>query len=183
METVRWGTLPEELRAMPFTLRIMEFVGLWGSWANFYRFALLYSLGIMDIVFPKIFLGIGSDDVTAICKGVAELMFELSIYCTLAILAAKRKTFEQKIDLNLINVMIIFFLSLVHVFCYSYLGSELAEEAAAVGTAIYDLPWYEHSAELQRYYRLMIQRTQRPTGITGVKFFVVERTTFFSVRF
>uniref|UniRef100_A0A8D8J0Y7 Odorant receptor coreceptor n=1 Tax=Culex pipiens TaxID=7175 RepID=A0A8D8J0Y7_CULPI len=104
-----------------------------------------------------------------------EFLFCIMVWCLNMIYIS------QKIDLNLINVMIIFFLSLVHVFCYSYLGSELAEEAAAVGTAIYDLPWYEHSAELQRYYRLMLQRTQRPTGITGVKFFVVERTTFFSV--
>lgn len=89
----------------------------------------------------------------------------------------------QKVDLNLINVMIIFGLSLAQVFGYSYLGSQLTEEADAVGKAIYDLPWYEHSIELQRFYRLIIQRTQRPTGITGATFFIVQRTTFASVRY
>ena len=77
--------------------------------------------------------------------------------------------------------MIVFCVSLMQTFGYSYLGTELAEEAAAVGEAIYDLPWYEHSVELQRYYRLIIQRTQRPTGITGAKLFVVHLVTFASV--
>ncbi|KAL9708376.1 hypothetical protein quinque_011894 [Culex quinquefasciatus] len=88
---------------------------------------------------------------------------------------------SKKLDPNLLNVMIIFLLTLVQTFGYSYLGTELAEEAEAVGKAIYDLPWYEHSVELQRFYRLMIQRTQRPTGITGAKFFIVQLTTFASV--
>lgn len=79
----------------------------------------------------------------------------------------------QNVNLNLINVMIPFGLSLIETYGYAYLGSELTAEADAVGQAIYELPWYEASAEFQRYYRLMIQRTQRATGITAVKFFLV----------
>uniref|UniRef100_A0A8D8F636 Odorant receptor coreceptor n=1 Tax=Culex pipiens TaxID=7175 RepID=A0A8D8F636_CULPI len=91
------------------------------------------------------------------------------------------KSSTSKVDLNLVSVLIIFWLSLVQTLGFSYLGSELAEEAAAVGRAIYDLAWYEHPVELQRYYRLIIQRTQRPTGITGAKLFIVRRTTFASM--
>ncbi|KAL9692061.1 hypothetical protein quinque_015817 [Culex quinquefasciatus] len=265
----------------------MARVGLWGPRFRVYRFWALFTFGTMVILFPKTVLGIGSDDVTAICKGLAELNFEASIYIPMAIFALKRDAFERvvqgwtrffrevsfgeeskdcynmireqnynslcyrlvaekirklpqptddgstkvnigdlkklvevhrkaynvtiliedicqvplalefltcvifwclsmiyiskKIDFNLINVMIIFCLSLIETFGCSFLGSELAEEAEAVGKAIYDLPWYEHSVELQRFYRLIIQRTQRPTGITGVKLFVVQRTTFASV--
>lgn len=89
----------------------------------------------------------------------------------------------QTIDFNLFNLMIIFLLSVTEIFTYSYLGSELSEQAAAVGKAFYDLPWYDHPAELQRYYRLIIQRTQRTTVITGIKFFVVELASFSSGRF
>ncbi|XP_039436806.1 uncharacterized protein LOC120418448 [Culex pipiens pallens] len=379
MDTIQWGSLPEELQVMPFNLRIMAHVGLWGPRYRVYRFWALFTFGTMVILFPKTVLGIGSDDVTAICKGLAELNFEASIYIPMAIFALKRDAFERviqgldeifrevtlgeeskdcynmireqnvkikkffkflvvycvygpfayclpavlishwrfwnsfepmvfelpmeqnfyglqirtnfthyhifvglsmiaysfcgfmslikiatmcfmikynslcyrlvaekirklpqhtddgptkvniedlkklvevhrkaynvteliedicqvplalefltcvifwclsmiyiskKIDFNLINVMIIFCLSLIETFGCSFLGSELAEEAEAVGKAIYDLPWYEHSVELQRFYRLIIQRTQRPTGITGVKLFVVQRTTFASV--
>lgn len=89
----------------------------------------------------------------------------------------------QYIDFSLFNIMVLFLASLMETFGYSYLGSELSEEAAAVGTAIYDLPWYDHSVELQRYYRLIIQRTQRTTGIFGLRFFLVQLTTFANVRF
>ncbi|KAL1377655.1 hypothetical protein pipiens_004134 [Culex pipiens pipiens] len=169
MDTVRWASLPEDLRAMPFNLRFMGFIGLWGPRRKIYKFLVPLIFATMVIMFPKAVLGIGSSDATAICKGVAEFIFELSNFVTL------------KFDLNMLNVMIIFLLTLVQAFGYSYLGTELAEEAEAVGKAIYDLPWYEHSVELQSYYRLIIQRTQRPTGITGAKFFIVQRTTFASV--
>ncbi|KAL1401909.1 hypothetical protein pipiens_006316 [Culex pipiens pipiens] len=88
---------------------------------------------------------------------------------------------SNNIDFNLVNVMVLFWLSLLETFGYSYLGSKLTEQADLVGAAIYDLPWYEHSVELQRYYRLMLQRVQRPTGVTGAKFFVVQLATFGSV--
>lgn len=68
-------------------------------------------------------------------------------------------------------------------FGYSYLGSDLTNSADAVGEAVYGLPWYEHSVELQRYYKLIIRRTQKSTCISGIKFFVVELTTFSNVRF
>ncbi|XP_039436467.1 uncharacterized protein LOC120418231 [Culex pipiens pallens] len=160
------AVIAEELQVMTFNLRILEWIGLWGNRGKLYRFLFAFTYVVMVIMFPKAVLGVGSNDATLICKGIAEFIFELS---------------NLKFDLNLLNVMIIFLLTLVQAFGYSYLGTELAEEAEAVGKAIYDLPWYEHSVELQRYYRLMMQRTQRPTGITGAKFFIVQRTTFASV--
>ncbi|XP_038109911.1 uncharacterized protein LOC6035758 isoform X1 [Culex quinquefasciatus] len=85
---------------------------------------------------------------------------------------------SHNIGFNLVNVMVLFGLTVLETFGYSYLGSKLTEQADEVGAAIYDLPWFEHSVELQRYYRLMLQRVQRPTEITGAKFFVVQLATF-----
>nr|WGO51535.1 odorant receptor 28 [Culex quinquefasciatus] len=379
MDATQRIKLPEELRVMPFNLRFLELVGLWGPRGQLYRFYLAVTFAAMVILFPKAVLGIGSSDVTAICKGIAEFVFELAIFVNVTIIAVKRKSLESviqglgeifyelsvgeesddnydmilklnlkmrkffnflilysgcapfafclpsliinhwrfwnnhfplnfelpmeqefyglhirknfthyhifvafsiaaycicaflelikiattcfiikyssltyrliatmikklpnndkdmqttvdveklkeivelhrkaynitnqieeicqipvalefltcvmfwclnmiyisnKVDLNLVSVLIIFWLSLVQTFSFSYLGSELAEEAAAVGKAIFDLSWYEHPVELQRCYRLIIQRTQRPTGITGAKLFFVHRTTFASV--
>lgn len=69
--------------------------------------------------------------------------------------------------------MVTFCLSLVETYGYSYLGSKLTDEAAAVGRAIYNLPWYKESVELQNQYRMVLQRSQRATGITAAKFFIV----------
>ncbi|XP_065073010.1 uncharacterized protein LOC135697316 [Ochlerotatus camptorhynchus] len=80
---------------------------------------------------------------------------------------------SMHVNFNLVNVTIPFCLSLIETYAYSYLGSELTAEAEEVGQAIYELPWYEDSAELQRYYCLIIQRSQRATGTTAVKFFLV----------
>uniref|UniRef100_A0A1S4JAL4 Odorant receptor n=1 Tax=Culex quinquefasciatus TaxID=7176 RepID=A0A1S4JAL4_CULQU len=329
MDATQRIKLPEELQVMPFSLRFLELVGLWGPRGQLYRFYLPVTFATMVILFPKAVLGIGSSDVTAICKGIAEFVFELAIFVNVTIIAVKRKSLEsviqglgeifyerefyglhirknfthyhifvafsiaaycicaflelikiattcfiikyssltyrliatmikklpnndkdmqttvdveklkeivelhrkayklhdgdeipvalefltcvmfwclnmiytsnvdtlmhlktlqlltnfyfQKVDLNLVRVLIIFCLSLVQTLGFSYLGSELAEEAAAVGQAIFDLSWYEHPVGLQRCYRLIIQRTQRPTGITGAKLFFVHRTTFASV--
>lgn len=78
--------------------------------------------------------------------------------------------------------MVVFLLSLIETYGYAYLGSQLTAEAQAVGQAVYELTWYEDSAELQRYYRLIIQRSQRETGITAAKFFVVGIEKFGKVR-
>ncbi|KAL1401906.1 hypothetical protein pipiens_006313 [Culex pipiens pipiens] len=369
--------LPEELLVMPANLRILEFIGLWGSWDNFYRFVVLFLYAFSIIFLPKLVDGIGSSDSAAIIKGIAEFVFEASIYVPIVIFAVKRRTFEKlmdefedffrkvtidenfgacydiivdqnnkiktffkfylvyclsapfaysipslfgnhvhywtrgntteplilelpaeqefygmqirtsfsqyhyflaisvpahcvstlfsllkittaffmikyssltyrvvaarvqklaqleeitisdlaevvelheqafqitelveemghipiamefltcivywcltmlyastRIDFNLFNVMVLFFASLMETFGYSYLGSDLTNSADAVGEAVYDLPWYEHSVELQRYYKLIIRRTQRSTCISGIKFFVVELTTFSNV--
>ncbi|XP_055642205.1 odorant receptor 45b-like [Toxorhynchites rutilus septentrionalis] len=380
--------LPAELQVMPFNLRLMELVGMWGPTSKTYRFYLSYSFGIMMILFPKIFLGMGSDRFDDIAKGLSELLFQTNLYVSVAIFAIKRSAFERMVDilseifrkvtgpqhprecyemiceqnkkndkfakfyalnccfgpfvytipaftttylryfsasgnyteeplrfelpmeqefyglqirtnfvhyhiflalgqvvycycayisvikvtsmlilikyssltyrliavqirylrlqlimekkedyakmkieqlvkivqlhesafemtklveeivhipmamqfmtcimvwclimlyvstnitLTLFNLMVPFWLSVIETYGFSYLGTELMQEAAAVGTAIYELPWYEDSVELQRYYRLIIQRTQRTTGVTAAKFFYVGIEKFGSV--
>ncbi|XP_038109910.1 uncharacterized protein LOC6035766 [Culex quinquefasciatus] len=377
--------LPEELQVMPFSLRIMSLIGVWGSRDRFYRFCIIFSYGIIIVLFPKAVLGIGSSDYGAIAKGIGEFLFEFVIFAFMVIFVTKRRHFEAMIyeltdmfkkvtfreqtrncteiiikqniqlkkfynisvmycgyaaiayclpsfcishwrywtskyyncsnplifdlpmeqefyglqirtnflhyhiflllsllsyctsssftfvktttplfmmkyntlayrlvaakirelpnhlaeskqseisksdlievvqlhrqaykvtnlienicqipmalqfltcilfwcltmfyastnvNFNLFNVALAFFLSLLETAGYAYLGSELIEAADSVGAAIYDLPWYEDSVEMQRFYRLMIQRTQQRTCVTGVRFFVVELTSFSKV--
>ncbi|XP_038112161.1 uncharacterized protein LOC119767500 [Culex quinquefasciatus] len=98
MDTVRWASLPEDLRVMPFNLRFMRFIGLWGPRRKVYKFLVLLIFATMVIMFPKVVLGIGSSDITVICKGVAEFVFELPNFVTLTILALKRQRFETVIQ-------------------------------------------------------------------------------------
>lgn len=90
--------IAEELQVMPFNLRILELIGLWGNRGKLYRFLLAFTYVVMVIMFPKAVLGVGSSDATQICKGIAEFIFELSNLVTLGVLAAKRNTFEQVIQ-------------------------------------------------------------------------------------
>ncbi|KAL9708380.1 hypothetical protein quinque_011898 [Culex quinquefasciatus] len=270
MDATQRIKLPEELRVMPFNLRFLELVGLWGPRGQLYRFYLPVTFATMVILFPKAVLGIGSSDVTAICKGNAEFVFELAIFVNVTIIAVKRKSLESVIQglgeifyefslpmeqefyglhirknfthyhifvafsiaaycicafLELIKIATTCFIIKYSSLTYRLIATmikklpnndkdmqttvdveklkeivelhrkaynitnqieeicqiPLAEEAAAVGQAIFDLSWYEHPVGLQRCYRLIIQRTQRPTGIAGVKLFFVHRTTFASV--
>lgn len=83
---------------MPFNLRFLELVGLWGPRGQLYRFYLPVTFATMVILFPKAVLGIGSSDVTAICKGNAEFVFELAIFVNVTIIAVKRKSLESVIQ-------------------------------------------------------------------------------------
>ncbi|XP_055623179.1 odorant receptor 4-like [Toxorhynchites rutilus septentrionalis] len=80
---------------------------------------------------------------------------------------------STNINISLCNVLILFFLSLVETYGYSYLGQQITDEAAAVESAIYDLPWYDESVELQNSYRMILRRSQHEVGITAAKFFIV----------
>lgn len=98
MDATQRIKLPEELRVMPFNLRFLELVGLWGPRGQLYRFYLPVTFAAMVILFPKAVLGIGSSDVTAICKGIAEFVFELAIFVNVTIIAVKRKSLESVIQ-------------------------------------------------------------------------------------
>ncbi|EDS41930.1 olfactory receptor [Culex quinquefasciatus] len=134
MDATQRIKLPEELQVMPFSLRFLELVGLWGPRGQLYRFYLPVTFATMVILFPKAVLGIGSSDVTAICKGIAEFVFELAIFVNVTIIAVKRKSLESVIQ------------GLGEIFY-----EQLAEEAAAVGQAIFDLSWYEHPVMQMSY--------------------------------
>ncbi|XP_055632876.1 uncharacterized protein LOC129773301 [Toxorhynchites rutilus septentrionalis] len=380
MSVVFRRELPTELKVMPFTLRVMTFVGLWENRKCFYRFMMAYSWGAFVVLFPKAVLGIGSNRFDAIAKGIAELFYQSNLSIGAGILAAKRNYFKQMVDLltevieevtgkdqpencyeeirkqnrainrfakfyaiyvtvgpfvfcippvavsylryfatsgnssevlefelpmeqrfyglqirtnfvhynifvlcsisaycgyavlslikvsstiammkycalmyrliamqikhfstlpedtpkaqklarivrlhnsafrvtqlaenilniplmvqfmscmlfwclamfyvstnidiSLVNVMVVFALSLIETYGYSYLGTEISNEAAEVGRAIYDLAWYDESAELQNQYRLVLQRSQLETRITAAKFFTVGIEQFGSI--
>lgn len=82
---------------MPFSQRIMSLIGVWGSRDRFYRFCIIFSYGIIIVLFPKAVLGIGSSDYGAIAKGIGEFLFEFVIFAFMVIFVTKRRHFEAMI--------------------------------------------------------------------------------------
>ncbi|XP_019561175.3 odorant receptor 63a [Aedes albopictus] len=74
---------------------------------------------------------------------------------------------------NGFNVAVLFVVFIVEMVVYCVSGTHLSENAFKVGSAIYHYPWYLEPADMQRDLRFMIQRAQRPCGITAAKFYFV----------
>ncbi|XP_021694420.1 odorant receptor Or2 isoform X2 [Aedes aegypti] len=64
------------------------------------------------------------------------------------------------------------------IFSFSMLGAEVMEESARVSDAVYNSNWYMRMPAERRLLWFMKLRSDRPVGITAVKFFFVNRSTF-----
>ncbi|EDS31418.1 Odorant receptor 92a [Culex quinquefasciatus] len=91
----RMATLPNLLQVMPSTLRLMELTGLWGSPKLIHRFVLMYCYGLLVMLLPRFVFGVGSEDVSAIIKSLAEVIFLVSIFVPTLIFAAKLRGLER----------------------------------------------------------------------------------------
>ncbi|KAL9701408.1 hypothetical protein quinque_004849 [Culex quinquefasciatus] len=190
------ATLPNLLQVMPSTLSLMELTGLWGSPKLIHRFVLMYCYGLLVMLLPRFVFGVGSEDVSAIIKSLAEVIFIVSIFVPTLIFAAKLRGLERVVrglgeifregetmGYDLFSILIVVLSSLVEAFGYAYLGSELSEQAEEVGVACYDLPWYVNcSKELKGAFQLMIQRSQKVCQLTGIKMLPIELKTYGDVR-
>ena len=75
----------------------------------------------------------------------------------------------------------IIFMSIIqsNAFMFSYFGTKLMEESAAVGEEIANLPWYNiKSKSIQKYLILIQLRAQKPVGITAGKFYFISFKSF-----
>ncbi|XP_062551608.1 odorant receptor 22c-like [Armigeres subalbatus] len=74
---------------------------------------------------------------------------------------------------NAINVVVMFVVLMGEMVVYCFNGTRLSENALEVSNVIYNYQWYEEPVAMQRDMRFMIQRAQKPTGITAAKFYFV----------
>ncbi|XP_058453435.1 odorant receptor 4-like [Malaya genurostris] len=72
-----------------------------------------------------------------------------------------------------INIWIMLLVLLIEMTIYCFIGTDLSEKAAEVGHAMYRYPWYKDPVDMQKSVQLIIQRAQRPAGITAAKFYFV----------
>ncbi|XP_055642893.1 uncharacterized protein LOC129779439 isoform X2 [Toxorhynchites rutilus septentrionalis] len=71
---------------------------------------------------------------------------------------------------NVGNVLILFSVLLYEITVYCINGTNLSEKVA---DAIYSFPWYDEKTSVQKSAILIIQRAQKPTGITAAKFYYI----------
>ncbi|XP_062556792.1 odorant receptor Or2-like [Armigeres subalbatus] len=74
---------------------------------------------------------------------------------------------------NAANVMLLFMVLMSEMVVYCVNGTALSEQAAGVANAMYNHPWHVESIPMQKNIKIIIQRAQRPTGITAAKFYYV----------
>ncbi|KXJ75893.1 hypothetical protein RP20_CCG010815 [Aedes albopictus] len=74
---------------------------------------------------------------------------------------------------NALNVVVLFVVFIVEMVVYCVSGTRLSENALKVSSAIYHYQWYLEPADMQRDLRFIIQRAQKPCGITAAKFYFV----------
>lgn len=66
-----------------------------------------------------------------------------------------------------------------NLFMFSYFGTKLLEESAAVGKKIENLPWYNFKSKNLLNYLILIQlRAQKPIGITAGKLYFISFKSF-----
>ncbi|XP_053690903.1 odorant receptor 49b-like [Sabethes cyaneus] len=85
---------------------------------------------------------------------------------------------SSNFGLDAANVMILFIVLLVEMLVYCKNGTILSEKAAQVANAIYVYDWYKDPIDMQRKVMLMIERAQKPAGITAAGFYYVNIQRF-----
>ncbi|GAB0092958.1 hypothetical protein DMENIID0001_080100 [Sergentomyia squamirostris] len=63
-------------------------------------------------------------------------------------------------------------------YMFSWFGSYLTTSSFEVGMAAYDCGWLNAPPELQKHIILIIQRSQRPLGVTASKFYYISIESF-----
>ncbi|XP_058818984.1 odorant receptor 13a-like [Topomyia yanbarensis] len=76
------------------------------------------------------------------------------------------------------NLILLFVILMGEMAIYCINGNILSDKAAEVAHAMYRYPWYREPADVQRTIRLIIQRAQKPTGVTAAKFYFVNIERF-----
>ncbi|KAL1379368.1 hypothetical protein pipiens_014947 [Culex pipiens pipiens] len=75
---------------------------------------------------------------------------------------------------NVATVVQLFMVLVGEMIVYCFNGTMLIEKATSVVDALFYYPWYKEPVRVQKTFLRMIQRGQRPTGITAAKFYYVD---------
>ncbi|XP_053668934.1 odorant receptor 49b-like [Anopheles marshallii] len=114
---------------------------------------------LLEIIFRWVFLG--------------QFVQCVMIWCSLVLYVA-----VTGLSTKAANVGVLFILLTVETFGFCYFGSDLTSESLSVARAVYDCYWYERSVSIQRKLRMVLQRAQKPVGISAGKFCFVDIEQF-----
>ncbi|XP_062551586.1 odorant receptor 4-like [Armigeres subalbatus] len=98
---------------------------------------------------------------------ISQMMNCMAIWCLMMVYLS------TNYGPNAGNVVVLFIVLIGEMFVYCSNGTRLSENALEVSNAIYNHKWYNEPVGMQRDMRFMIQRAQKPTGVTAAKFYFV----------
>lgn len=78
-------------------------------------------------------------------------------------------------------LLIALFVGISNLFIYSYFGKLATESFNKISGCVYEFNWHELPIDLQKYFILMIQNTQRPYFYHGFKIVILNLETFTGV--
>ncbi|XP_049294270.1 odorant receptor 30a-like [Anopheles funestus] len=195
--------LKDEKAVLPFLLRIQSIAGLWGDRSQRYRFYLIFAYFIVMVVMPKVLFGY--PDLEIAVRGTAELMFESNAFFGMLMFSFQRDNYEklvhqlqnlatigeysefnvqnafqceQGFSSTVANVCVQIILVTVETYGYCYFGTDLTTESFGVALAIYDSDWHKFPVSTRRKLQLLLQRSQKPVGVTAGKFRFVNVAQF-----
>ncbi|XP_035784205.1 odorant receptor 49b-like [Anopheles albimanus] len=97
------------------------------------------------------------------------------IWCSLVLYIA-----VTGVSAKVVNVGILFILLTVETYGFCYFGTDLTSEvhSLSVARAVTDSLWYRRSVSVQMKLRMVLQRAQKPVGISAGKFCFVDVEQF-----
>ncbi|XP_053670127.1 odorant receptor 49b-like [Anopheles nili] len=114
---------------------------------------------LLEIIFRWVFLG--------------QFIQCVMIWCSLVLYVA-----VTGLSTKAANVGVLFILLTVETYGFCYFGSDLTAESLGVAMAVYGCHWYKRSVPIQKKLRMMLQRAQKPVGISAGKFCFVDIEQF-----
>nr|XP_049464997.1 odorant receptor 49b-like isoform X1 [Anopheles coluzzii] len=117
---------------------------------------------LLEIIFRWVFLG--------------QFIQCVMIWCSLVLYVA-----VTGLSTKAANVGVLFILLTVETYGFCYFGSDLTSESLSVARAAYGSLWYRRSVSIQRKLRMVLQRAQKPVGISAGKFCFVDIEQFGNV--
>uniref|UniRef100_A0A1Y9HAW6 Uncharacterized protein n=1 Tax=Anopheles farauti TaxID=69004 RepID=A0A1Y9HAW6_9DIPT len=114
---------------------------------------------LLEIIFRWVFLG--------------QFIQCVMIWCSLVLYVA-----VTGLSTKAANVGVLFILLTVETFGFCYFGTDLTAESLSVARAAYGCYWYNRSVSIQRKLRMILQRAQKPVGISAGKFCFVDVEQF-----
>lgn len=115
--------------------------------------------------------------------------FQLTLVCCLNFFFFLNKKINKQYLLQLMQNLYQFFRIATYCLClimqlltFSYFGSKLMDESGFVAVAAYDCDWYDKPVVFQKSISLIIMRSQRPSGVSAAKFYLISLESFSKVK-
>lgn len=85
-------------------------------------------------------------------------------------------------DLNFYMVLMSLLVSSANLYLYCYYGNRSTTDYAKMAHYLYESNWYTYPAELQKYFKMMIENAQLPLFYHGFRIVQLNLETYLKVK-